>query len=885
MAHRSLRRSSFCAVLLASAAMPALAAPVYTGNFTLPAGQTGSTGNQLVTSDWTSVWTNGGDYFTADSSAYDIVIGPNANLYAVNNDAASAIGPSTISLNGGSLTNYGTLIVVPNTYPNYSINNYFNTLMPVVNISGSNTTVNNYGTIGFQPVNAEMSYEAIYQAGAANTTVNNYGALIGLHGVYGAGTNTWTNNFAGGKIIAWFGTPIEFPNGRNYQYGGLMNDIFNGSYCFHPGFLTTVYNWGYCIASANGFWLDQHNVYGYDYGGPLVPAAHDLDGNLVFNGNLTGDYEYSNAALGCDPGNNLSSSPIQAVNNAVANLYNTVYTVAGTSQIVNYLPLTFGYPMVNISNRSGSLIFNLSHLTAAQQAGFAAAVAASYGSFTDSSGTVFPNVATGNYVLDGQTYQWCTFGNVTLNFTNTITGKGLHGLPLPGVYYANGHRKTYFTNAASPSNPYYQTNAATVQLTGNIAEPPGQLVVEPGWTLQLGSVAEAFVNNVGTANPLNDAFSAAAAPNNSIDLKSAAATTTDNVNGTAGQTTTLHGALVIDNPSTNVVLPNLTGGGWLVQSGTATTTLSGTANKFTGTIYLAKGTLSVAAGARFTPAPVLMIGTNDASQINKPIFDISGIGSNTSFTLGQLGTPGYQLQVYPTNSSDGLQYPTINLGTNTLIVGDGRTTSGTFQGGLTGTGGLTIAPHTSLTFGPIAPANVAHQSGTITPISTFSGGIMIEKDGALIVQTEGGFGTGPLTNAGTVSLASGMAYTPTQDGVTLPSSDALPNHTLELPAAYTQASTGTLVLRVAHADAAGAAGTGAGSNYDTLAANGIATLDGALSLNFINGYVPTAGTSITVLNAAGVSGAFKKVLLPGLAGLKAVQSVGASSVTITFKAT
>jgi hypothetical protein len=874
------------AVVVTLAGAPALAAPSFTSAFTLPAGKTGLTGNPLVTADWTSLWTNGGDYFKAEpGAAYDVVVGRNANLYALNdNSAGGGIGPVTITLNGGSLTNYGTLNVVPNTYPNYSINNYFNTLMPAVSVSGDNTTITNYGTIGFQPVNAQMPYEAINIAGATNTTVNNYGALIGLHGVYGSGTNTWVNNHAGGKIIAWFGTPIEFPNGRNFQNGGLMNDIFNGSYCFHPGYLTTVFNWGYCIASANGFWLDQHNVSGTDYGGPLVPAAHDLDGNLVFNGNLTGDFAYSNAALGCDPGNNLASSPIQAVNDAVATLNNTVYSVSGSAtQIVNYLPLTFGYPMINIASRTGQLIFNFSHLTAAQQAGFTAAVAASYGSFTDSSGTVHQHVSTGSYVLDGQAYQWCTFGTVTLHFSDTIVGRGIRGLPVPGVYSVGSHGRAYFTNAASKTNPYYQTNAATVQLTGNIAEPAGRLVVQPGWTLQLGNVARTLSGTTIVSNALDDAFSAGVAPGNSIELQSATATTTDNVDGVAGQTTTLHGALVIDNPTANVVLPNLSGGGWLVQSGGAKTSLSGTNNSFFGTIFLAKGTLAVAPGAHFSKAPVLMIGTNDASSVNKPVFDISAIGNGASFTLGELGTPGYQLQIFPNNYSDGLQYPTIALGNNTLIVGDGRVAHGTYLGALTGTGGLRIAGGTTLTFGPIAPADVTHQNPRIVPISTFSGGITVEKGGALEVQTEGGFGTGPVAIAGTISLASGTAYTPTQFNVTLPASDALPNHTLALPAGYTQASTGKLVLRVAQADAPAATASGAGVNYDTVTAAGAASLAGTLELTFINGYVPAAGDTLNVLTAAGVSGAFSAVRLAGVSGLVARQTVTGTGVLVTFR--
>lgn len=863
--------------LLAGLALQADAAPAMSGNFRLHPGQTGATGHSLVTADWTSYWGNGGDYFTGDASAYDILIGPNANLYAVNNNASGGcVGPSTVSLAGGSVTNCGMVTVVPNTYPNYSVNNFFNTLQPAINVTGGPTTVTNYGTIGFQPVNAQMPYEAIIQPSSG--VVHNYGTLVGLHGVYGGGQ---VYNHAGGKIIAWFGTPVEFPNGSNFQYGGLMNDIYNGSYCFHPGYLTKVYNWGYCIASANGFWLDQHDVYGYDYGGPLVPAAHDLDGNLVFNGNLTGDYEYNsyNAYQGSSCEGFPGSTPVLAINNAVATLANTVYTVAGSGALVNYLPLTYGYQMINSGNRTGNLVLNFSHLTASQQQMITSTVANSWVSYTDKSGNQFPHVSTGSFTLFGHAYTWCTFGAVTLNFSDTIIGHGKYGLPLPGIYWKSGTHRAYFTDATSTTNPYLQTSAASVQLTGSVAEPAGQLVVQPGWTLQLGNQARMLVNYQPQSNLLDDDFAPALVAGNSINLQAASATTTDNVDGVMGQTTTLYGALVIDNPTKNVVLPNLAGGGWLIQSGMATTTLAGSNNTFTGSIYLARGRLALTPATHFAKAPSLLIGTNDASQINSPVFDISGIGSNGSFTLGSLSTPGYQLQVYPTNSWSGLQYPTISLGSNTLVIGDGRVASGRYLGIVTGSGGLRIAKGTTLTYGPISPTDISH-FGKIVPMSTFSGGITVDAGGTFVVQTEGGFGTGNVTNGGTIALASGWAYTPTQAGITLPAGNAMPNHTLSLPAGYTQASTGKLVLRVALADASGAAST-AGMNYDTVAVAGAANLAGRLQINLIGGYVPAKGSTLHVLTAGSLTGGFAGITVMG-AKVSATQVVAGNSITVTL---
>jgi hypothetical protein len=54
--------------------------------------------------------------------------------------------------------------------------------------------------------------------------------------------------------------------------------------------------------------------------------------------------------------------------------------------------------------------------------------------------------------------------------------------------------------------------------------------------------------------------------------------------------------------------------------------------------------------------------------------------------------------------------------------------------------------------------------------------------------------------------------------------------------------------------------------YDSMAVNGAATLDGVLALNFTQGYAPRRGDTFTFLAATGgVGGAFDGVVISGLA--------------------
>jgi hypothetical protein len=74
---------------------------------------------------------------------------------------------------------------------------------------------------------------------------------------------------------------------------------------------------------------------------------------------------------------------------------------------------------------------------------------------------------------------------------------------------------------------------------------------------------------------------------------------------------------------------------------------------------------------------------------------------------------------------------------------------------------------------------------------------------------------------------------------------------------YFQTATGTLRLHIG--------GTQAGSQYDQLVVNGLATLDGTLAVALAKGFRPHSGDQFQVLVAGGVQGAFRRTVWNALA--------------------
>ena len=690
----------------------------------------------------------GGDNLLANNAPVNVRIGSDANLFSITDlqtgPPGTSLGPLMKLAPNSVVTNYGTLESYPQGYPSFNIPNQNNRSASIIQMV-DHTVVNNYGLMGFMPEEADDNYGGVtVPCTIIGTTCNITGAVLNNYGLIVGDTPATTNqlpgpglvvkNFAGAKMIAGGGSPVLGATSFNYQDGGLIDLKNDGSYCAHTGSGSNAYNWGYCLGIAVGYWMDQGRGQSvYDYGGPLVPSSIDMDGNIVFNGTISSIYfeDPGQASRQCPAAYSaFEIAPIHIVGNVTANFSNTIYQVGATKAIVNYLPLTYGWPLYSepwnaVGQHTGplssTLNFNFAGLTPAQQQMIQAAVTAGSSS------------AQGSFTLDGQTYSWCPFMKVNVSFSNTIAGTGVNGFPIPGVSFAGpGGKPAYYTDAGHlTNNPYYLINAATVRLLSNLPLQPGRTVIAPGWTLVVGARLTTVVNNALVTTNYDDAFSGSAGASDSILIQTASAHTDGNINNVTGQTRVLSGALVIDNPTEPVTLPNLLGGGSLMQEGPATTTLAGTKNTILGPLYLADGTLKIAQGAAFTTPPRLIIGVNDWRQ-TYPVFDISELGAGQSFTLSALRTAGPQIQTGQVGRP--VWYPTINLGASTLVVGTGKPDTSKFIGGLVGTGSLVLAPGTFLDLGGVSAYDLKGTSAV--PISTYRRGHDKSSDGATLMLEE-----------------------------------------------------------------------------------------------------------------------------------------------------
>jgi autotransporter-associated beta strand protein len=911
--------------------------------------QADSTASQF-TADWTTAL---GCSDTLKASAVagvaarsiTVQIGPNANLYTKSDiTKAPGISGSLLNLDAGTINNYGIITTYPGQdYPYGGSTD--NNSGSVINPSGQgDVVINNYGTIGHRANTFALPATAFHTVGYLATkkiTLNNYGAvwttngtqgfLSGLSGSGGGGSPATIHNFAGARMGMSTGSPLNSGTGYNYRNAGMfLTDSW--SWCTHTVAPVSFANWGYCIAAENGIFFDGTASTAQLYGGPLIPAAHDYNGNLVYGGSVSSNLAYNNLANETTCAAFPSGTPLLIKGHGGAvnpiSLYNSFYTYTDptdgtTSKSVNYLPLIYGYPIVG-TGPGAQITFNFDRLYDSQVTQFQAALAAANtASFTIYDAKLNQFVAPvgtskGRAVVGGFTYRWCNTGAVKATFANTIAGSP----PPPEIYYGAG--RTRFTDSTNPTNPYYLINPSTVQLTGNVDQPAGKLVVGPGWTLVVGAaylqdtplstdvtllpklnssnwfdnpnpaptggteLAKAQKNVAKIVSPATFALPLPVG-SNSIELQSATGTTFTNVdNDVTKKSELLLGGLVIDNnPTTgaanDIQLPNLSGSGFLMQSGKSTTTLTGTNNTLSGKIYVQDGTLKLGTVAAFNPAPRIVIGSNDGFA-HSPKLDISGMTAST-FTVSELTIPGPQISVSRSNSSTGLFYPVINLGSKELVVDSAAApaTTNKFQGALQGTGKLRVAPGTTLWLGF---ATYQDYSSGMKDISTFDGRTQIDVGAKVLVTSRGAFGKGSVSNAGTIGLTNSTQYIAAKGYITNPPTNpslagtlpigsqiiadptspfrnTLSNHTVYVAKDYVQSSSGELILKVNGGDISAQTGSGAGIQYETLAANGVVNLDGSLTLYLIGKYaIPPEGVTLLVATSSvGITGQFKKVYL------------------------
>ncbi len=823
-------------------------------------------------------------------------------------------------------------MITPTGTGNIVINNY--------GIIGENYNSKCGPVMVFPTVLYQPHYSIVLNNYNAVWAVNGTQGFIGGISGSGPGTAATINNYSGARIGTSTGSPLNQGNANNYRNAGMFDTDATWSWCEHGNGAWFFNNWGYCIAAEQGIYQTTPSSQSHIalYGGPLIPSALDINGTLVFGGSISASVSYgkwANASLCTADGAYAldSSAPILVGNNATENdpfasvdLYNTVYSYTdptdGTAKTVNYLPLLYQYPMIG-SGAHITLHFDqlyadeATQLTSDVAAGNRAAGTSTFFQVFDGVSDTFVAPAAwaskGTSNDAGYTYSWCNTAPLVTSFTNTqkITR------PPPQVYFINpassaGGARQYFTDPnGANGNSYYLVNPTTVRLAGNVPQPSGTLYVGPGWTLAVGAKLSTTTplnlpNLVGssltlaqmqamygigtagysTANlPASFTFN----PNSTIHLQSASGTTTDNVdNQPTPVTETLVGSLVIDNIVDSngtypVSLPNLVGGGNLIQMGNSTTTLMGANNNLSGSIYIYDGSVIVDAAAGFATPPNVVFGQNDGNYVVRhPVLDLSQVTTPT-FPVNSVTMSGPQMGVANIGTGTGLIYPTILLGKTVLtLTSPSGASDNHLEAVLTGTGGIDIKPGVSLALGYWATQD-AGGSEKAYDLSTFSGGTTVEAGATLNINSRGALGYGNLTNAGAVALAGTRQYLTTWlnasgplpnappgtlaigaqlVNATTPLLNTLNNHTVFVKGNYSQAATGNLTLRVRQGDLDTASlGSGAGVQYETVVVGGSASLNGTLTIQFMSGYtLPAGGVLLAIVQAgAPITGTFSTV--------------------------
>jgi len=189
-------------------------------------------------------------------------------------------------------------------------------------------------------------------------------------------------------------------------------------------------------------------------------------------------------------------------------------------------------------------------------------------------------------------------------------------------------------------------------------------------------------------------------------------------------------------------------------------------------------------------------------------------------------------------STDGLGSQVI-LGSSSLAVGDAAST--TFDGGISGPGTL-----------------VKQGAGTLTLSGANTCGATIVSNGLLYVSGAIGPGAVAVASGGTLGGTGVISGAVVSDGAVAIGDDAT-IWVLSLPS-YEQHAGATLNIKVGGT-------TSPGADYDQISVSGAATIGGTLHVSLVNGYTPTLGDQVVIMQAAGgFSGGFTAIEGPSLDG-------------------
>jgi hypothetical protein len=715
-------------------------------------------------------------------------------------------GGGTVTLSGGDISNHAN-----------TLNNVDNTIQGEGLIYNGGTTLINGGTIDANSTGGPLGTTLTLEYG----TVNNTGLLeatnSGVLQLYGNGR---INN-AGGSITASGSGATVIVDGSTIQGGTLNNNtggtmesigatldgnthgaltLSSGStYTTTPGSSTYVLG---TINNQGNFQVNGGSSYQNTFlqaianttlsgsGGGTVTLNTPVGGRL--NAGLTNAYTLDNV-------NNTIQGEGIIGNNIGATLINeaggTIIANSTGGSLIDTLELLGG----NITNRglleatnSGVLVLGLPD--------FAITI-------NNAGGNITANGPSATVQLEGATIQGGTLNTLAGGTLETYGGAKLDGSTHGALTLSSG--STYTTPAG------YETDVlGTINNQGNfLVNGGGSLQTTANTTLQGGGTVS-LSSTIGGYGPAY--------------LYQNGPYTLDNVNNTIqGEGVIENNGATIINEAGGTIIANSTGspltttleidGGTVTNNGTfqansgdtlhlvggSFTNFSG--NTLTGGIYNIYGTLRIDS-----------LGTGGGEIVNNASTILLD-GPNSSFVDATVGLAGNALSNFNNNTATG-----------SFTIQDGANFTG--SGDFANAGTVNVGSNSTFTTGGVGNYN---QSGGITQLNgtlntgggqaNFNGGVLFGNGGTI---------TGNVMMAGTIAPA----------GTISDHNVPLTPGTLNINGNYTQTGAGIFNL--------GIGGTSAGT-FGLLTVGGIASLNGTLNINLLNGFFPTDGETFTFLTAAG----------------------------------
>src|SRR5579871_6840929 len=353
----------------------------------------------------------------------------------------------------------------------------------------------------------------------------------------------------------------------------------------------------------------------------------------------------------------------------------------------------------------------------------------------------------GSITGTGQVYQSGS-GTTTLTGTNSYSGT---------TYVVGGSLQAGAVNAFSPNSAVVVTSGATLDLNGynnavGSLQSNGAVTLGSG-TLTIGannssSYFQGTISGTGGLVKTGSGQLVLSAANSySGGTTISAGTLQLGAGGTSGSivgNVTDNGTLVFNRSDSITFGGSITGTGQVYQSGSGTTTLTGT-NSYSGTTYVVGGSLQAGAVNAFSPNSAVVVTSGATLDLNGYNNAVGSLQSNGAVTLGSgtltigannsssyfqgtiSGTGGLvktgsgELVLYAANSYSG--GTTISAGTLQLGAGG---TSGSIVGNVTDNGTLVFNRSDSITFGgSITGTGQVYQWGsgttTLTGTNSYSG--------------------------------------------------------------------------------------------------------------------------------------------------------------------